>query len=86
MYAKDRQGWGGADIMITYQNWDNAADMRPVLEPFKDATEALQGYYIALPRVPCIVSVLDSHIESEIASFVSGSSSANARGHAPRSQ
>ena len=48
--------------------------MRRVLEPFKDATEA----YIALPLVPCIMSVLDSHIEAEIAAFVSGSSSANA--------
>ena len=68
------QGWGEASITITYQDWDNAADMRRVLEPFKDATEA----YIALPLVPCIMSVLDSHIEAEIASFVSGSSSANA--------
>ena len=50
--------WGGAGITITYQDWDNAADMRRVLEPFKDATEA----YIALPLVPCIMSVLDSHL------------------------
>ena len=35
------RGWGGAGITITYQHWDNAADMRRVLEPFKDATEAL---------------------------------------------
>ena len=52
--------------------------MLRVLEPFKDATEALEGDYIALPLVHCIMSVLDSHIEAEIASFVSGSSSANA--------
>ena len=70
------RSWGGAGITITYQDWDNAADMRRVLEPFKDATEALEGDYIALPLVHCIMSVLDSHIEAEIASFVSGSSSA----------
>ena len=52
--------------------------MRRVLEPFKDATEALEGDYIALPLVPCIMSVLDSHIEAEIGFFVSGDSSANA--------
>ena len=52
--------------------------MRRVLEPFKNATEALEGDYIALPLVPCIMSVLDSHIEAEISSFVSGSPSARA--------
>ena len=57
-----------------------------VLELFKDATEPLEGDYTALLLVACIMSVLNSHIETEIASFVSGSSSANARGHAPRSQ
>ena len=46
---------------------DNAADMRRVVEPFKDAIEALERHYIALPRVTCIMSVLDSHIEAEIA-------------------
>jgi len=76
IHANDHPG--GAGITITYQDWDNAADMRRVLEPFKDATEALEGDYIALPLVPCIMSVLDSHIEAEIAAFVSGSSSANA--------
>ena len=54
--------------------------MRRVLEPFKDATEALEGDYITLPFVPCIMSVLDSHIEAEIAAFVPGTSSANATG------
>ena len=72
------RGWGEASITITYQDWDNAADMRRVLESFKDATEALEGDYIAQPLVPCIMSVLDSHIEAEIAALVSGSSSANA--------
>ena len=51
---------------------------RRVLEPFKDPTEALEEDYIAQSFVPCIMSVLDSHIEAEIAAFVSGSSSANA--------
>ena len=64
--------------MITYQDWDKMADMRRVLEPFKDATEALEGDYIALPLLPYIMSVLDSHIEAEIAAFVSRSSTANA--------
>ena len=50
VYANDRPG--GAGITITYQDWDNAADMRRVLEPLKDATEALEGDYIALPLVP----------------------------------
>ena len=76
IYANDRPG--GAGITITYQHWDNAADMRRVLEPFEDVTEALEGDYVALPLVPCIMSVLDSHIEAEIAAFVPGSSSANA--------
>ena len=74
---------------MAYQDWDNATDMRRVLEPFKDATEALKGDYIALPLVPCIIIVLDSPIEAKIAAFVSGSSSANATEviiHAPRSQ
>ena len=62
--------------MTTYQDWDNAADMRRVLEPFKDATEALEGD-MALPRFPCIMSSLGSHNEAEISAFVSGSSSAN---------
>ena len=52
--------------------------MRRVLEPFKDATEALEGYYIALPLVPRIMSALDSHIEAGITAFVPGSSSTNA--------
>ena len=51
--------------------------MRRVL-PFKDATKALEGDYIVLPLVPCIMSVLDSLIEAEIASILSGSSPANA--------
>ena len=71
------RAWGGAGITITYQDWDNAADMRRVLEPFEDATEALEEDDIALPLVPCIMSVLDSHIEAKIAAFVSGRSSAN---------
>ena len=52
--------------------------MRRVLEPFKDAIEALEGDYIALPLVTRIMSMLDSHIEAEIAASVPGSSSANA--------
>ena len=48
------------------------------LEPFEDAAEALEGDYIALPRLPCVMSVLESNIEAEIAAFVPGSSSANA--------
>ena len=52
--------------------------MHRVLEPFKDATEGLEGNYIALPLVPCIMSEFDSHIEAEIAALVSGNSSANA--------
>ena len=64
------RGWGGAGITITYQDWENAAEMRRVLEPFKDTTEALERYYIALPLVPCIMLVLDSHIVAEIAAFV----------------
>ena len=54
MYANDRPGLGGAGITITYlvQDWDNAADMRRILEPFKNATEALEGDYIGLPLVP----------------------------------
>ena len=44
--------------------------MRRVVEPFKDATEALEMHYIALPLVTCIMSVLDSHIEAEIAAYV----------------
>ena len=44
----------------------------------KGAMEPLEADYIALPLVPSILIVLDSHIEAEIASFVSGSSSANA--------
>ena len=72
------RSWGGAGITITYQDWDNAADMRRDLEPFEDATEALEGGYIALPLVPYIMNVLESHIEAEIAAFVSGSSYANA--------
>ena len=59
------QGWEGAGITITYQDWNNAAAMRRVLESFKDATEALEGDNITLPFVPCIVSVLDSHVEAE---------------------
>ena len=70
------RSWGGAGIKITYQDTGNAADMRRVVEPFKDATGALEGGYIALPLVLCNLSVLDSHIEAVIASFVSGSSSA----------
>ena len=49
---------GGPGITITYEDWDNAADMRRVLEPFKDSMEALDGDYIAMTRVPCIMSVL----------------------------
>ena len=52
--------------------------MRRVVEPFKDATEDLEGDYIALPLAPCIMSVLAFHIEAEIAAIVSGKSSANA--------
>ena len=44
--------------------------MRRVLEPFEDVTEALEGDYIILPLVPCIVIVLDFPIEAEIAAFV----------------
>ena len=76
IYANDRPGL--ASITITYEDWDNAADMHRVLEPFKDATEGLEGNYIALPLVPCIMSEFDSHIEAEIAALVSGNSSANA--------
>ena len=64
--------------MITYHDWDDAADMLRVVEPFKDATEDLEGNYIALPLPPCITSVLAFYIEAEIAAIVSGSSSANA--------
>ena len=52
--------------------------MRRVLEPFQNTTEAIERDYIALPPVPCIMRVLDSHIVAEIAAFVSGRSSANA--------
>ena len=76
VYGNDHPG--GPGITITYKDWDNAADMRRVLEPFKDATEALEGYYIALPLVPRIMSALDSHIEAGITAFVPGSSATNA--------
>ena len=46
IYANDLPD--GAGIAITYQDWDNSADMLRVLEPFKDATEALEGDYIAV--------------------------------------
>ena len=42
IYANDRPGLGGAGIVITYHDWDNAADMLRVVEPFKDATEDLE--------------------------------------------
>ena len=74
--ANDRQG--GAGITITYQDWTNAENLHRILEPFKEATEALEGDYITLPLVPCIMSVLNNHIESEIAAFTPDSSLANA--------
>ena len=37
-----------------------------------------RGGNIALSPVPCVISVLYSHIEVEIAAFISGSSCANA--------
>ena len=52
VFANDRPG--GAGITITYQDWDNAVDMRRVLEPFKDAAGDLEGEFIALPLVPAL--------------------------------
>lgn len=67
---------GGPSITITNQDYCHASGSG-IGQPFKEATEALEGDYIALPLVYCNMSVLDSHIESEIAAFVPGSSAVN---------
>ena len=51
---RERSPGGAAGITTTYQDWDNAADMCRVLEPFKDATEALERDYIAQPLDPAL--------------------------------
>ena len=68
----------GAGITITYQDWKNAENIHMILERFKEATEALEGDYIALPLVSCIMSVLNSYIEAGITAVDPDSAFANA--------
>lgn len=75
--ANDCPG-GGAGITITYQEWKNTENVHMILEAFKEATEALDIGYIVLPLIPCIMSVLNSHIEVKISTIDSDRTCANA--------
>lgn len=62
----------GIDIHLTNDDWSNAERMVQMLEPFFEAVESLEADSIGLPELPCIMTVLNSHIESETAAFNEG--------------
>ena len=59
--ANDRME--GPEIVLTYDDWKNARIMAKILEPFHEAMQALEGDDITLPLLPCVMSVLNSHID-----------------------
>lgn len=56
---------GGPGIIITDEDWKNAEEMKRMLAPFNEAVQSLEGDYVTAPLVPCMMSVLNSHIEGE---------------------
>lgn len=64
---------GGLRMTISDDDWKNAAEMRKMLEPFKNAVESLEGDRICAPLIPCVMMVLNAHMEAERAPFTDGS-------------
>lgn len=60
------------DIVLQDADWTNAASMVRMLRPFASAVETMEGDYLGLAEVPCIMNVLNDHIEKESAAFTSG--------------
>lgn len=62
----------GVDIQVSDRDWANAAMMANMLEPFACAVETLAGDELGLAELPCIMSVLNSHVKAEAATFNAG--------------
>lgn len=71
---------GGPDIVITDEDWKNAARIERALAPFHEAAQALEGDSITAPLLPCMMGVLRAHVEGEGAAFARGDSAAHAPG------
>lgn len=60
------------DIVIEDVDWTNAESMVKMLEPFASAVETMEGDHLGLAEVPCIMNVLNAHIEEQSRAFTSG--------------
>lgn len=60
------------DIVLEDVDWTNAEAMVKMLQPFASAVETMEGDYLGLAEVPCIMNVLNAHIEKESAAFTAG--------------
>lgn len=54
----------GPEIVVSYEDWRNARVLAKLLEPFHEAMQALEGDDITLPLLPCVMSVLNSHVDA----------------------
>lgn len=59
-------------VDISDNDWANAAMIKRMLEPFHAAVKAMEGNHLALAQAPCIMVILDAHIEKEAAAFDAG--------------
>ena len=54
----------GPEIVVSYEDWRNARVLAELLEPFHEAMQALEGDDITLPLLPCVMSVLNCHVDA----------------------
>lgn len=59
----------GVAINITEVSWRNAAMKARILGPVKEAMKATEVDNLGLAQVPCIVTVLNAHVEAEVAAI-----------------